>query len=274
MRIDGTVHCFFEQSGVFKDAFNAVGLTALDYDIANRYGRTDHVMDLFKEIDNAYLGQESVFDDMTQDDLIMAFYPCIYFCQMSQFAQSLNYTNYRAITQAEACDRIIKRQMKRDEYLVRLTKFVRVCLARNLRMIFENPITGSFLCNYFLKPPTLNDNNRMMRGDYFVKPTGYWFWNCEPTDGCTVQMDKVKRRVNDAPRPKHPGVCSEERSAISPDYARNFIADFILGDAYTKCGGCGASVLIHENNEVDSRYYCKDCIDTAIYEADRAEGWC
>lgn len=25
------------------------------------------------------------------------------------------------------------------------------------------------------------------------------------------------------------GLCSEERSLISPDYARNFICDFILG---------------------------------------------
>jgi hypothetical protein len=25
------------------------------------------------------------------------------------------------------------------------------------------------------------------------------------------------------------GMCSEERSMISPDYARNFICDFILG---------------------------------------------
>lgn len=29
-------------------------------------------------------------------------------------------------------------------------------------------------------------------------------------------------------RPKA-GLCSEERSMISPDYARNFICDFILG---------------------------------------------
>lgn len=26
-----------------------------------------------------------------------------------------------------------------------------------------------------------------------------------------------------------PGICSEERSMISPDYARNFICDFIIG---------------------------------------------
>jgi hypothetical protein len=27
----------------------------------------------------------------------------------------------------------------------------------------------------------------------------------------------------------HAGLCSEERSLISPDYARNFICDFIIG---------------------------------------------
>ena len=29
--------------------------------------------------------------------------------------------------------------------------------------------------------------------------------------------------------PAHAGLCSEERSTISPDYARNFICDFIIG---------------------------------------------
>jgi hypothetical protein len=32
-----------------------------------------------------------------------------------------------------------------------------------------------------------------------------------------------------AARGKEAGICSEERSLISPDYARNFICDFILG---------------------------------------------
>lgn len=229
MKIPGIVHCFFEQSGTFKNEFRKLGIRAEDYDISDRFGQTDHVVDLFREIDSAYEGGASVLDAVTNDDLVLAFYPCIYFCQMSQFAQSLNYTNYRALSAAEACDRIIRRQILRDEYLVRLTKFVRVCLSKGIRMVFENPITGSFLNNYFLKPPTVRDMNRMRRGDYFVKPTGYWFWNCEPTSGCSLQMDKRKKRINDEPRPKHRGVCSEERSLISPDYARNFICDFILG---------------------------------------------
>ena len=33
---------------------------------------------------------------------------------------------------------------------------------------------------------------------------------------------------------KEKGLCSEERSMISPDYARNFICDFILGKEQKK----------------------------------------
>lgn len=154
---------------------------------------------------------------------------------MSQYAQSLNYINYRSLSESEAIEKILERQTKRQEYLSKLTKFVKVCLDRKLRMIFENPVTGSFLNNYFLKPPTIVDNNRMMRGDYYKKPTGYWFWNCEPTHGLTIQADKVQRKHNEAESrwTAQSGLCNEERSMISPDYARNFINDFILGKEQT-----------------------------------------
>ena len=141
----------FEQSGTFKNEFKKLGYDAVDLDIQNNFGETDYVIDLFAEIEKAYEGGGSVFDSITKDDLIMAFFPCNYFCQMSQYMQSLNSVDYRSLTEAQAIDKIIERQMKRNEYLVMLTKFVGVCLRRNLRMIFENPITGSFLNNYFLK---------------------------------------------------------------------------------------------------------------------------
>lgn len=235
MKINGKVHCFFEQSGTFKNEFIKLGIQAEDYDIQNNFGQTDHVIDLFAEIEKAYAGGESIFDTITPDGLILAFFPCIYFCQMSQYAQSLNYINYRSLTEVEAIEKILERQRKRQEYLATLTKFVKVCLERSLRMIFENPVTGSFLNNYFLKPPTIIDRNRMLRGDYFVKPTGYWFWNCEPTDGLTIQADKVQRKHNEAESrwTAQSGLCNEERSMISPDYARNWICDFILGKEQT-----------------------------------------
>lgn len=235
MEIKGKVHCFFEQSGTFKNEFIKLGIPAEDYDIQDNFGQTDNVIDLFGAIDDAYDGNPSLFDNITPDDLIIAFYPCIYFCQMSQYMQSLNSINYRSLTEAQAIDKIIERQNKRNEYLVRLTKFVGVCLRRDLRMIFENPITGSFLNNYFLKPPTIKDNNRMTRGDYYKKPTGYWFWNCEPTYGMSVQNDKEQKLIGQAESrwTQEAGLCSEERSMISPDYARNFICDFILGKVQT-----------------------------------------
>lgn len=231
MEITGKVHCFFEQSGTFKNEFIKLGIPAEDYDIQNNFGQTDQVVDLFQAIEDAYDNKPSLFDEIRGGDLIMAFFPCIYFCQMSQYMQSLNSVNYRFLSESEAIDEIIKRQNKRNDYLVLLTKLVGVCLRKGLRLIFENPITGSFLNNYFLKPPTIKDNNRMMRGDYYVKPTGYWFWNCENTYGESYQNDKQKKLTQQAKsRWTHTaGVCSEERSMISPDYARNFICDFILG---------------------------------------------
>lgn len=54
MKIEGKVHCFFEQSGTFKNEFIKLGIPAEDYDIQNNFGETDHVIDLFAQIDAAY----------------------------------------------------------------------------------------------------------------------------------------------------------------------------------------------------------------------------
>lgn len=43
-------HCLFEQSGTFKKEFIKLGIEAEDYDIRNDFGETDHVVDLFEEI--------------------------------------------------------------------------------------------------------------------------------------------------------------------------------------------------------------------------------
>lgn len=54
MEIKGRVHCFFEQSGTFKNEFIKLGIPAEDYDIQNNFGQTDHQIDLFAEIETAY----------------------------------------------------------------------------------------------------------------------------------------------------------------------------------------------------------------------------
>ena len=44
------VHCLFEQSGTFKNEFKKLGIDAIDYDILDDFGQTDHVVDLFEQI--------------------------------------------------------------------------------------------------------------------------------------------------------------------------------------------------------------------------------
>ena len=57
-------HCFFEQSGTFKNEFRQLGIEAEDYDIQNDFGETDNICDLFKEIEDAYVNKPSVFDSI------------------------------------------------------------------------------------------------------------------------------------------------------------------------------------------------------------------
>lgn len=230
MEIKGKVHCFFEQSGTFKKEFIKLGIPAEDYDIQDNFGETDHVVDLFSEIESAYDGKPSLFDQIGGgEDLILAFFPCIHFCGVSQVAFDMKYKNYSGWSEKKMFDYILKKNEDRSYFFGLLNKFVCVCLMKKLRMVFENPMTGQSFLRVFLKQPDIIDQNRMLRGDYMVKPTGYWFWNCEPTNGFTYQEDKVRREPLKLKKGSEHGLCSEERSMISPDYARNFICDFLIG---------------------------------------------
>lgn len=232
MEIKGKVHCFFEQSGTFKNEFIKLGIPAEDYDIQNNFGETDHKDDLFSEIERAYDEKPSLFDSINKDDLVMAFFPCIYFSAVSQMLFGWGAKNYRRLSPKEKADQIIARAENRTKFYVLLIKLYAVAVIRGIRLIIENPWSEqTYLKANFLTPPQLVDENRMRRGDYFVKPTAYWFVNCEPTHGETFQFDKArqKRTVLSSKKGILAGICSEDRSLISPDYARNFICDFIIG---------------------------------------------
>ena len=129
----------------------------------------------------------------------------------------------------EASDIILSRSAKRQEYYQLCIKMLTVAKDRSLRLIMENPWgCHSFLQRCFITPPTLIDKNRNLRGDEFAKPTAYWFINCTNTIGYSLQPKQAKRVKKDCKAHKG-GLCSEERSMIHPDYARNFICDFIIG---------------------------------------------
>ena len=168
---------------------------------------------------------------MTRDDIILAFFPCIYFESMQMPYYSLDINNLRKKSIIEKHEIVINRIKERERFYILLHKLVAIANIRGLRLIIENPATPPhyLLFTQNFPKPTFVDNNRMLRGDYFVKPTAYWFVNCEPTHGFTYQQDKKQKIISKCKSGIKAGVCSEERSMISPDYARNFICDFILG---------------------------------------------
>ena len=136
MEIKGKVHCFFEQSGTFKNEFIKLGYQAEDYDIQNNFGQTDNVIDLFSEIDTDFEQNRTeqnrteqnkratIFDSMSSNDLIVAFYPCIYFCATSQMAFYMGSVNYRCLTDEQKIEKILERSDHRKEYFDRLIKLV------------------------------------------------------------------------------------------------------------------------------------------------------
>lgn len=237
MEINGRVHCFFEQSGTFKQEFIKLGIPAEDYDIQNNFGQTDHEIDLFAEIERAYEGGVSLFDTISKDDLIMAFFPCIEFSCVAQMWFSLGQRDYKTWPYKKRIDYMLEKNRRRTYMYDLFMKFSGVCLDRGLRMIMENPWSEQTYLkqNVILKNPSLIDRDRTKRGDWMKKPTAYWYWNCEPTNGTSYQQtpaDKQRRHMEMRKAPRA-GLCSEERSTISPDYARNFICDFILGKKQT-----------------------------------------
>jgi hypothetical protein len=197
MEITGKVHCFFEQSGTFKNEFIKLGIPAEDYDIQNNFGETDHVVDLFKAIEDAYDGKPSLFDRVGGEDLIVAFFPCIEFSCVAQFWYSLDQKNIRQWTDTrKKFDYMLDKNSRRAYMFGLLYKFCGVAMMRGIRLIFENPWSmNTYLKqNVFLKEPSIVDNDRTRRGDYYVKPTAYWYFNCEPTFGCSFQKPKERRK--------------------------------------------------------------------------------
>lgn len=223
-------HCFFEQSGVFKRAFKQLGIDAADYDTCNDFGCTDFQIDLFESIDSAYCGLSSCFDYIDREDLIIAFFPCIYFCETSSmFFMGVSY-NQRNLSKCGIIDDVICREEKRHLFYIMLLKLFHVCEMRGLRLIVENPYNAHHYLRFnFPYKPAIIDMNRRKRGDTVKKPTQYFFLNCKPAGKYSLQMDKVQEYTRKRKSAAKAGVCSIDRSLIHQDYAHNFICDNILG---------------------------------------------
>lgn len=216
-------HCLFEQSGTFKNKFKKLGYKAYDYDILNDFGETDYQIDLFNEIENGYLGLNSIFDKMIVGDTIIAFFPCTRFeDQVIMNFKGINsgYKNWN-LEKKLSNDLKLCKELNRNYQLI--TKLAIICIRKNIPLIIENPYsTQHFLTRYWCIKPKIIDKNRYENGDYYKKPTQYWFINCEPKNNLVFEpLELVEKKIITKEN-------TVNRSMIHPQYARRFIKEFIL----------------------------------------------
>jgi len=226
-------HCLFEQSGTFKNEFKKLGYEAYDYDILNDFNETDYVIDLFNEIEKAYDNNTSIFDNFEQNrDFIIAFFPCVRFEEQIQM-------HYRGTTFQQknwSLENKLQYDLKLHKELSNLydliTKLAIVCIRKNIPLIIENPYsTNHYLVKYWAIPYTILDIDRTKEGDYYKKPTQYWFINCEPKNNFIFEPLKFVERKKICALKKDGGVNDTvERSLIHPQYANRFIRQYIINE--------------------------------------------
>lgn len=226
-----TFHCFFEQSGTFKNEFKKLGFNAIDYDIQNEFNETDKVIDLFKEIEKAYkiehgLIEKSIFDNIKKEDTIVAFFPCVRFEDQIQMAFRGTQFQMKNWSNEQKLENDIKLHRELSELYELVTKLAIVCIRKNIPLIIENPYsTTHYLTKYWAIPYTVLDMDRTLRGDFYRKPTQYWFINCKPKYNMILEAYVMNdRKIIEYTSNK------TERSMISKDYANRFIREFIIDE--------------------------------------------
>lgn len=224
-------HCFFEQSGTFKNEFKKLEYKAYDYDILNDFGETDYQIDLFEEINKAYDNKESIFDNFDKDnDFIIAFFPCVRF--EDQIQMHFRGTAYQCKNMN--VEQKLEYDLKLHEELSNLynliTKLAIICIRKGIPLVIENPYsTTHYLVKYWAIPYTILDKNRYENGDYYEKPTQYWFINCEPQRNFIFEPIEyvLKKSINHQKKEENIDK-TVLRSMIHPQYANRFIREFIL----------------------------------------------
>lgn len=217
------VHCLFEQSGTFKNAFKKIGIPAFDYDIENLFNHVDKKIDIFVEISRAKNGFSSIFSKIKYNELVLAFFPCTYFSDQIQMCSRGDNANFKDWTLEEKLVYSQTQMVARTNYYNYLCELCIIAFKYNFPLIVENPAgTCGFLNQYFPIKNKIICRDRRKLGDKYKKPTAFYFVNCCPTFHLQSDFDVGK---------KIPRVESDSgftRSEITPQFAENFIKTFIL----------------------------------------------
>lgn len=171
-----------------------------------------------------------MFDEIRKDDLIMAFFPCTYFESQSQlwFAGN-NYAQARWSIK-DKCELDIKRHKALNEMYELLNKLVIICCERGIPIVIENPyMQPHYLTTYWCVKPKIIDMDRTENGDYYKKPTQYFFINLEPKNNLVFEALTYVEPLKITEIKKKDGLSVKtQRSMIHPQYASRFIRQYLI----------------------------------------------
>lgn len=173
-----------------------------------------------------------MFDKISPDDLIFAFFPCTRFEARVPLLFRGQATQQKDWNTEKKLEYSITLQNELTELYVLLCKMVIVAIRKGLKLVIENPYTQPhYLTTYWCIQPTFVDKDRAKNGDYYKKPTQYWFIGCVPKNNLVFEpLEYVKKRIVADVK----GTCQTsrktERSMIHPQYADRFIRQYILDE--------------------------------------------
>jgi hypothetical protein len=183
-------------------------------------------------------GGTSIFDKIDVNDVIIAFFPCTRFEDQillhfrGDVYQMKNYTLDKKLM----CSMKLHEELHKN-YMV-ISKLVMIAIKNNLKLIIENPYAEQhYLKRYWCVKPKIIDMDRRENGDYFRKPTQYFFINCEPKYNFLLEAlpnnrVAVKMPIRTARKEVWDAVGASDRktarSMIHPDYANRFIRQYLI----------------------------------------------
>jgi hypothetical protein len=185
-----------------------------------------------KRLRGGYNGEPSIFDKIGKDDLILAFFPCTRFEAKIPLAFRGQSTQQKNWTDEQKLEYSMKLHNELHELYELISKLVVVAIRKGLKMVIENPYTQPhYLTTYWCLKPTIIDKDRTQNGDYYRKPTQYWFINFEPKHNLVFEsLEYVETRTIGRVTGTDTTSRKTERSLMHPQYANRFIRQYLIDE--------------------------------------------
>ena len=160
----------------------------------------------------------------------MAFFPCTRFESRIPLSMRGEAFQQKKWTDLQKLQYSMKLHSELHMLYERLCQLVVVAERKGLRMVIENPYTQPhYLTTYWCIKPSVIDKNRTDNGDYFKKPTQFFFINLQPSQNLVFEpLEYTETKVISKVSGTDKTTRQTERSMMHPQYARRFIKQYIL----------------------------------------------